>query len=151
MLHSLFRLLQLKVENWWAIARVASLFVWLRSKERPGDDEERDFRFWPRETWSFKTAWKRLLLLAAKLLGGLSLGLRIHDRRSRGHAVTVGIFFKVSYVFLADREASVTLSCGTLIISSTNRSSSQKIPFSLKKFPQADSPWVPIGLFTHFK
>ena len=88
---------------------------------------------------------------AAKLLGGLSPGLCIHDRRSRGHAVTVGVFFKVSYVFLADREAFVTLSCGTLTICSTNRSSSQKVAFSLKTFPQADSPGVLIGLFTHFK
>ena len=33
-------------------ALVASVSVWFRSKERPKNDEERDFRFWPREKWN---------------------------------------------------------------------------------------------------
>ena len=87
----LFQLRLLKVEIWWAIACVASLFVWFGNKERPGDDEERYFRFWPRETWN--ELQKHMETLAAKLLGGLqdvlSPGLHIHDRRSRDHMVTV--------------------------------------------------------------
>ena len=138
--HSLFRLLLLKVEIWWAIACVASLYAWLRSKERPGDDEERYFRFWPCETWN--EPQNRMETLAAKLLGGLrdvlSPGLRIHDRRSRGHVVTVATLSQMSLG-------------QPIIICPTNRSSSQKVAFSLKKSPQADSPGVLIGLFTHFK
>ena len=34
------------------VARVASVSVWFRSKERPNNDKERDFRFSPREEWN---------------------------------------------------------------------------------------------------
>ena len=38
---------------------VASVSVWFRSKERPRNDEERDFRFWPREKWDESQKMKR--------------------------------------------------------------------------------------------
>ena len=91
---------------------------------------------------SSKNTWKRLLLLAAKPLVGygdvLYPGLRIHDRRSRGHVVTVATLSQMSLG-------------RPIIICPTNRSSSQKVAFNLKKFPLADSSGVLIGLFTHFK
>ena len=142
--HSLFRLLLLEVEIWWAIACVASLFVWFTEQRKTGDDEERYFRFWPRETCgtSSKATWKRLLLFAAKPPVGygdvLSPGLRIYDRRSRGHVVTVATLSQMSLG-------------RPIIICPTNRSSSQKVAFSLKKSPQADSSGVLIDLFTHLK
>ena len=83
------------------------------------------------------------MLLAAKSLVGygdvLYPGLRIHDRRSRGHVVTVATLSQMSL--------------GRPIkICPTNRSSSQKVAFFLKKkVPQADSSGVLIGLFNHFK
>ena len=132
--HSLFRLLLLKVEIWWAIACVVSLFRGYGAKEDWETTRNGIFGFGrAKHGKSSKTPWKRLLLLAAKLLGGLrdvlSPGLRIHEHRNRGHEVTVASL----KCLLADRQASVTLSCGALIICPTNRSSSQKVSFSLKK------------------
>ena len=70
--HSLFRLLLLKVEIWEAIACLASFFVWLRSKKNRGTTRNGIFGFGlAKHGTSPKTTWKRLLLLAAKLLGGL--------------------------------------------------------------------------------
>ena len=34
------------------VACVASVSVWCRSKERPSNDEKRDFRFWPHDKWN---------------------------------------------------------------------------------------------------
>ena len=74
---------------------------------------------------SSKTKWKRLVLLAAKPLVGygdvLYPGLRIHDRCSRGHVVTVATLSQMSLG-------------RPIIICPTNRSSSQKVAFSLKNF-----------------
>ena len=47
------------LETW--LACVASVSVWFRSKRRPRNDEERDFRFWPLLVRCSETARKRFL------------------------------------------------------------------------------------------
>ena len=41
--------------QWWghSVACVASVLVWFRSKERPKNNEEWDFRVWLPEKWGF--------------------------------------------------------------------------------------------------
>ena len=49
--------------QWWghSVACVASVSVWFRSKERPKNDDEWDFRVWPHQKWALTNVPHSLL------------------------------------------------------------------------------------------
>ena len=49
--------------KWWGhpVACVASVFEWFRSKERPKNDDEWDFRVWSRQKWALTNVPHSLL------------------------------------------------------------------------------------------
>ena len=107
------------------LACVASVSVWFRSKERPRNDQERDFLFWPREKWNVS-----LTLVPCSLLRNRNENAPLQN------AYYILCMLKVSKSFCTPITITITVIINSIIIIESRIKKNQSLQIAKISFSQ---------------